>query len=80
MTKVKKEKLRVIISLIADDFNFLSKKAYQCSIEGDRHGERHYFFKSMTCIEHLNYFKHSDFIDYTIKNDKYEKVEVEFLF
>ena len=80
MTKVEKEKLRVAIYLIADDFNFLSKKAYQYEEEGNREKASHCFFKSMTCIEHLSYFKHSNFIDYTIKNNKYEQVEIKFLF
>ena len=80
MTKVEKEKLRVAITLIADDFNFLSKKAYQYREEGNRENASHCFFKSTACIEHLSYFKHSNFIDYTIKNNKYEQIEVKFLF
>ena len=80
MNKVEKENLRVIITLVADDFNFLSKKAYQYREEGDREKASYCFFQSLTCIQHLDYFKHSNFIDYTIKNNKYEQVEVEFLF
>ena len=45
MTKVEKEKLRVVIYLIADDFNFLSKKAYQYREEGNRENASHCFFQ-----------------------------------
>ena len=44
MTKVEKEKLRVAITLIADNFNFLSKKAYQYKEEGNRENASHCFF------------------------------------
>lgn len=80
MTKVEKENLKVIINIMANDFNFYSKKAVQHREEGNIENARYCSYQSEYCIQYLNYFRYSNFINFTIKNDKYEQVEIEFLF